>query len=173
MFIDIHQDPNTIYPGTGFVHQIGEGEGKGFTVNIPMPVGAGNDSYELVFDSIASPITSEFQPQIIIRNGGSDPHLYDGLTDLGLTIEEFRMIGERVRELSTICGDRVIDLIASGYDRQILPLGLTSGLKGINMQLEEPERISQQYMSDSAYIETERVVDEVKDKLKERWSCLR
>jgi len=176
LFIDIHQNPNTIYPGTGFVHQIGEEEGKGFTVNIPMPVGAGNHSYELVFDSIVSPITREFQPQIIIRNGGSDPHLYDDLTDLGLSVEGFRMIGERVRELSTICGDRVIDLIASGYNRQILPyawLALTSGLMGINMQVEEPERIPQQYISDSAYVETEKVVNEVKNNLKEYWPCLR
>jgi acetoin utilization protein AcuC len=176
LFIDIHQNPNTLYPGTGFIHQIGEGAGKGFTINIPMPVGAGDNSYKLVFDSIVSPVTREFQPQIIIRNGGSDPHLYDDLTDLGLTVKGFRMIGERVRELSTICGDRVIDLIASGYNRQILPyawLALTSGLMGINMKLEEPERIPQQYISDSVYVETEKVVNEVKNNLKEYWSCLR
>ena len=176
LLIDIHQDPNTIYPGTGFVHQIGEGEGKGFTVNIPMPVGAGNDSYELVFDSIVSPITREFQPQIIIRNGGSDPHLHDDLTDLGLSVKGFRMIGERVRELSTICGGRVIDLIASGYNRQILPyawLALISGLMGISMQLEESKQIPQQYVTDSVYLETEKVVNEVKNNLKEYWMCLR
>ncbi|GAI07626.1 unnamed protein product, partial [marine sediment metagenome] len=45
LFIDLHQDPRSLYPGTGFAHQIGSGRGEGFTINIPMPVYAGYDSY--------------------------------------------------------------------------------------------------------------------------------
>ena len=60
LFIDLHQDPRTLYPGTGFAHQIGSGAGEGFTVNVPMPPGAGYDSYELVFDSIILPLAREF-----------------------------------------------------------------------------------------------------------------
>ncbi|TET67582.1 MAG: hypothetical protein E3J40_02970, partial [Dehalococcoidia bacterium] len=117
LLIDLHQDPRTLYPGTGFAYQIGSGEGKGFTVNIPLPPYAGYDSYQLVFESIVQPIAEEFKPQIIIRNGGSDPHFNDGLTSLGLPVRGFRMIGERVREMAKICDDKVIDLIASGYNR--------------------------------------------------------
>ncbi|GAI34039.1 unnamed protein product, partial [marine sediment metagenome] len=93
LFIDLHQDPRTLYPGTGFAQQIGEGKGKGYTINIPMPLYAGYDSYRLVFDKVVQLITEEFKPQVIIRNGGSDPHFADGLTNLGLPIEGFRMIG--------------------------------------------------------------------------------
>jgi len=66
LFIDLHQDPRTLYPGTGFAPDTGIGEGKGFTVNVPMPVYAGNDSYRLVFDEIVGPLAEEFKPQIII-----------------------------------------------------------------------------------------------------------
>lgn len=176
LFIDIHQDPHTLYPGTGFIPQIGEDEGEGFTVNIPMPVGAGDDAYRLVFDSIVSPIAREFQPQLIIRNGGSDPHRYDDLTNLGLTVEGFRMIGERVKGLSAMCEGRVIDMIASGYNRKVLPyawLALTCGLMGINMQIEEPEYMPQKDISVSAYAKTEEVIGKVKETLRKYWQCFR
>ena len=52
LFIDLHQNPRTLYPGTGFASDIGSGEGKGFTINVPMPVNAGCDSYQLVFAEI-------------------------------------------------------------------------------------------------------------------------
>lgn len=176
LLIDLHQDPRTLYPGTGFAYQIGSGDGKGFTVNIPMPVYAGYDSYQLVFDSIVQPIVEEFKPQIIIRNGGSDPHFNDGLTSLGLPVRGFRMIGERVREMAKVCDDKVIDLIASGYNREVLPyawLALLSGLAGIELEVEEPWIISQQISTDPAFAETERVVKEVRNQLKEYWACLR
>lgn len=176
LLIDLHQDPRTLYPGTGFAYQIGSGDGKGFTVNIPMPVYAGYDSYQLVFESIVQPIVEEFKPQIIIRNGGSDPHFNDGLTSLGLPVRGFRMIGERVREMAKICDDKVIDLIASGYNREVLPyawLALLSGLAGIELEVEEPWIISQQISTDPAFAETERVVKEVRNQLKEFWACLR
>ena len=176
LFVDLHQDPRTLYPGTGFADQIGSGSGKGFTVNVPMPVGADFDSYQLVFDSIVQPIAREFKPQIIIRNGGSDPHFNDGLTNLGLSVEGFRMIGERVREMAEVCGDKAIDLIASGYNKDVLPyawLALISGLAGIELKVAEPWFISQQMGTDPALSETKRVVKEVKHQLKDYWACMR
>ena len=116
LFVDVHQDPLGLYPGTGFVEQIGSGKGKGFTVNIPLPVHAGDSAYRLVFETVIEPLVKEFKPQLIIRNGGSDPHFADGLTSLGLTMEGFRMIGEKVRKISEICDGKLIDLIASGYN---------------------------------------------------------
>lgn len=176
LFIDLHQNPRTLYPGTGFAHQIGHANGKGFTVNIPMPVSAGYGSYQLAFESIVEPITEEFKPQIIIRNGGSDPHFNDGLTSLGLPVKGFKMIGERVREIARVCDDKVIDLIASGYNKNVLPhawLALISGLAGIELEIQEPESIPQRFMSDLAFAQTEKLVDEVKNNLKDYWTGLR
>ena len=136
LLIDLHQDPRTLYPGTGFAHQIGSGEGKGFTINVPMPVYANQECYKRVFEEIVQPIAEEFQPQIIIRNGVSDPHVSDGLTNLGLQVKGFKMIGEKVREMARICDGKVIDLIGSGYNKEILPyawLALICGVAGIDI----------------------------------------
>ena len=176
LFIDLHQDPTSLYPGTGFTHQIGSGSGKGFTINIPMPVYAGYDSYQLAFKSIVEPVTQEFNPQIIIRNGGSDPHFADGLTSLGLPVRGFRMIGEKVREMAKVCDGKAIDLIASGYNEEVLPYGwlaLISGLGGIELKIEEPEPLPQRLSTDFSLAETEKVIEEVKRQLKDFWQCLR
>ena len=176
LLIDLHQNPMTLYPGTGFANQIGRGKGMGFTINVPLPVNAGYDSYQLAFESIVEPITQEFKPQIIIRNGGSDPHFDDGLTSLGLPVKGFRMIGERVREMARVCDDKVIDLIASGYNKKVLPyawLALIAGLAGIEVKVEEPEPIPQHFKTDPAFAETKKVVEEVKSHLKDYWTCLR
>ncbi len=173
LFVDLHQDPSGLYPGTGFANQIGEGEGKGFTVNIPLPPGAGDASYRLAFESVVEPLVAEFQPQIIIRNGGSDPHFADGLTDLGLTVRGFRMIGEKTRRLAEVCGGREIDLIASGYNETVLPpawLALITGLAGIDMEIVEPVPGAP---PPDPLRATEKVLLEVRNNLKEYWNCLR
>jgi len=175
LFIDLHQDPRSLYPGTGFAHQIGSGRGKGFTINIPLPVYAGYDSYQLAFESIVESVTQEFDPQIIIRNGGSDPHFADGLTNLGLPVRGFRMIGEKVRKMSRVCEGKAIDLIASGYNEKVLPyawLAMISGLVGIELSIEEPESIPQRFGTDPSLAETEKVIEEVKRHLKDYWTCL-
>ena len=176
LFIDLHQDPRSLYPGTGFAHQIGSDSGKGFTINIPLPVNAGYDSYQLAFESIVEPVTREFNPQIIIRNGGSDPHFADGLTGLGLPVRGFRMIGEKVREMARVCHGKAIDLIASGYNEEVLPYGwlaLVSGLTGFELEIEEPGPIPPGYSTDFAFAGMEKVVEEVRRQLKDYWHCLR
>jgi len=176
LFIDLHQDPTTLYPGTGFASQTGSGPGKGFTVNIPLPPYAGEDSYRLAFESIVEPVAREFNPQVIIRNGGSDPHFADGLTNLGLPVKGFKMIGEKVREMAEVSSGRAIDLICSGYNEEVLPYGwlaLVSGLAGIEIEVEEPVPVPERLTVDSVLDRTGKVIEEVKKQLRDYWSCLR
>jgi acetoin utilization protein AcuC len=176
LFIDIHQDPHTIYPGVGFSSEIGEGDGAGFTVNIPMPLNAGDESYKMAFDEIVLPLTREFKPQIVIRNGGSDPHFNDGLTNLGVTIAGFRMMGEKVREMASICQGKEIDLIASGYNEHILPYGWMSLLCGVAdfpITVPEPGNLLPDLRKDQALPETERVLEEVCRYHHDYWRCFR
>jgi acetoin utilization protein AcuC len=174
LFIDLHQDPRTIYPGTGFVYQIGEGAGKGYTINVPMPIGAGYDSYKSVFEEIIEPVVKEYEPELIIRYGGSDPYLNDQLTQLGLPIKGFRMIGEKTSAIAEICQGKEIDLIASGYNEDALPyawLALISGLAGLEITMEEREPIAERYRRDLASKDTEKVVRGVKEELRDYWTC--
>jgi acetoin utilization protein AcuC len=176
LFIDIHQDPFTIYPGTGFATQIGEGAGEGFTVNIPLPEHAGDKSYRLAFESIVEPIVREFRPQVIVRNGGSDPHFSDGLTSLCMTVDGFRMIGDKTHDMAEICEGKVVDLIASGYNRKLLPycwLAQISGLGKIDCDVRDPDPPPPHILADPAFARTERVLEQVRGALKPYWSCMR
>jgi len=175
LFIDIHQDPKTLYPGTGFIEEIGRGKGEGFIVNIPLPPGAGDLAYRYCFEEIIFPLAKEFKPEIIIRNGGSDPHFADGLTNLGLTLEGFKMIGQNVRRLANeVCQGKEIDLIASGYNQEILPLAWTaliSGLLNIGLKLKEPFPLRAP-PKNSKLKETKEIIKELKEILKKYWKCL-
>ena len=182
LLIDLHQDPRTVYPGTGFADQTGSGDGKGFTINVPLPVYSGHESYERVFEEIVQPVVEEFKPQIIIRNGGSDPHVCDGLTSLGLQVRGFGMIGERVRELARLCDGKEIDLICSGYNREVLPyawLALVCGISGIDNPLQQPESIDKlekipSWLGvDRFSIDILAVINDVKHHLKDYWQCFR
>lgn len=176
LFIDLHQDPRAIYPGTGFINEIGSGKGEGFTVNIPLPPGASDLAYQYCFDEIIFPIAKEFKPEVIIRYGGSDPYFNDSLTQLGLTLGGFKMIGEKVKTLADeVCQGKEIDLLASGYNQEILPLAWLVILTGlldlpIDKKLFE-EKISPQ--KDSGLKETKEIVKELKQILKKYWKCFR
>jgi len=176
LLIDLHQDPRTLYPGTGFVDEVGTGNGCGYTVNVPMPRFSGEQAYRLVFDEIVMPIAAEFRPQTIVRNGGSDPHFGDQLTSLGLSVSGFRMIGENVRRISDTCNCPEIDLIGSGYNRDVLPyawLALICGLEGIGLDLTDPVPAPQWLDVDRSFGETQLVVNEVKNHLRSYWRCLK
>ncbi|MBI4284766.1 MAG: hypothetical protein HY670_02555 [Chloroflexi bacterium] len=176
LFIDLHQDPRTIYPGTGFAKDTGSGKGAGLNINVPMPLYAGYDSFQLVFEQIVEPITAEFKPQIIIRNGGSDPHFGDALTTMGLPVKGFKMIGERVRKMAEAnCQGRLVDFIGSGYNEEVLPhawLALISGLAGFPLDPPEPGATPQRFQKDRALEETKKVVTEVKSFARDYWHCL-
>ncbi len=175
LFIDIHQDPKTIYPGTGFTWQIGEGAGKGFTINCPLPIGACWDSYEYVFQNLIFPITEEFMPEIIIRYGGTDPHWNDTLAHLGLTIADFRKIGEFTQQISHFSKGKVIDAIASGYNEKIIGpgwLALISGLYAIPFHIEEPENFQKNRDIDT-FEATKTMVRKLKENLKNFWKSLK
>ena len=171
LFISIHQDPRTIYPGTGFIHQIGEGEGEGYTVNVPLPPGADDHCLEVVLQRIFLPLAGEFKPEIILRNGGSDPHFQDGLASLGFSMAGLRRIGEAVAEAASEAGCGVVDLCCSGYNPQTVAMGwlaLLSGVAGLDVELEEsiePPRAGR-----GIYERTVRVVEELERLLKSYWS---
>ncbi len=176
LFIDVHQDPRTIYPGTGFAEDIGGSEARGMTVNIPMPVNSGYSSYKMVFEQIIEPLTAEFQPQVIVRNGGSDPHFADELTSLGLAISGFELIGHKVKQMAEVCGGKEIDLIASGYNRDVLPycwLALLSQLLDWELKVEDPIQPPPMLRIDAKVPQTKEVIAEVKKHLGDYWKCLR
>jgi len=91
-------------------------------------------------------------------------------------VEGFRMIGAKAREISEVCQGKSIDLIASGYNKTVLPyswLALICGLAGIEMKISEPAGVTPRARGDPSLAETKQVIGEVKRYLKDYWKCLR
>ena len=175
LFIDIHQHPHTLYPGTGFIHEIGSGKGEGFTVNLPVLPGTGNKAYEYIFQEVIFPLAKEFTPQVIIRYGGSDPHYLDELTNLGLTLEGFKMIGKQVSQITEeLTFGKCIDLLLSGYNLAILPFawsGLIAGLLDLDIDLSGAKETSPPKV-DSKLKDTKDMLSQLKKHLKKYWRCM-
>ncbi len=167
LYISVHQDPRTIYPGTGFIDQIGRGPGEGYTVNIPLPPGADDECMELVLERVFKPLARAFRPQAIIRNGGSDPHFLDGLTSLGLTFSGLRSLGKAVADAASAVSCGVVDLCCSGYNPKTVAegwLAILSGLIGVKVELME------QRLPSRSYPRLQEALDAVIDRLKKRLS---
>jgi len=113
--IDVHQDPSTIYPGTGWPWQLGEGEGSGTKFNILVPSGSGDDVYvELLQKAIDMYKSLASTPDIIIMDTGLDAYEGDGLGALRLTTESYYSIGEII--FSRISAP-VLLVLQGGYSR--------------------------------------------------------
>ena len=85
MVISLHESGKTLWPGTGFEDEIGNGAGKGFTVNVPLPIGIWDAAYLEVFTEIVIPLIKAYEPDIFVLQSGMDALAGDGLAHLELT----------------------------------------------------------------------------------------
>ncbi|UCH57743.1 MAG: histone deacetylase family protein [Candidatus Bathyarchaeota archaeon] len=169
LFVSVHQDPRTIFPGTGFIDQIGAGSGEGYTVNVPLPPGADDECMSLFLEEVFKPLAEEFKPQAIIRNGGSDPHHQDGLGSLRLTYGGLHLIGKVVAEAAAEAGCGVVDLCCSGYNPATVAEGWFSLLSGVAGYEEFPTEQPPQSWMPNPLDETRSVIESVKRRLGDHW----
>ncbi len=118
LHIDIHQDPWSLYPMTGFPEQIGEGKGEGYSINLLLPPMAGDDCLDPILELIQR-IVKEYSPKIVLVSAGFDGYGDDGFTELRLTSYSYYKIGSLLRKLNI----PVLALLEGGYT-----LGLERGL---------------------------------------------
>ena len=85
MTISFHENPGTLFPGTGFEDEIGTGQGKGYCVNVPLPVGTYDEAYMKAFNAIALPLIGAYNPDVIVFELGADALAGDPLAHLYLT----------------------------------------------------------------------------------------
>ena len=85
MTISFHQNPKTLFPGTGFADEIGKGNGKGYCVNVPLPIGTYDHAYMKAFNAIAPPLIGAYDPDVIVFELGADALSGDPLAHLCLT----------------------------------------------------------------------------------------
>jgi acetoin utilization protein AcuC len=96
MTISFHESPQTLFPGTGSVKEIGKGEGKGYCVNVPLPVGTYDEVYMKAFEHIALPLIGAYNPDVIVFELGADALAGDPLAHLCLTNNTYADIIEHL-----------------------------------------------------------------------------
>ena len=112
MTMSFHESGRTLFPGTGFEDEIGTGEGRGYTVNFPLPVGTYDAAYERVFREGALPLIKQYNPDVIILELGMDALAGDPLAHLHLSNNTHALISEEIVAL----GKPVLATGGGGYN---------------------------------------------------------
>jgi len=119
LYVSSHQHP--FYPGTGDLDEVGEGEGRGFTVNLPMPAGMGDDDYRRAYREIVVPIGRAFDPELVLVSVGFDAHRDDPLGGMALTPAGFaELMDVCLAVASGAARGRLVAVLEGGYDLDAL-----------------------------------------------------
>jgi acetoin utilization protein AcuC len=127
--ISIHESGKYNFPGTGFIDELGAGPGLGYSVNIPMPMYAGDDEYRRAFDEIVPTLFAWFKPDVVVAQLGIDTHYLDPLTSLNLTLTGYSDLVKRIVELTDkYARGRLLGLGGGGYNIEVVPAAWTGVL---------------------------------------------
>ena len=153
LFISLHQDGRTLYPGTGFPRELGGPNAMGRTINIPLPPHTSDEGFLMAMERIVMPILDDFKPDLIINSAGQDNHFTDPITNMNFSARGYAALNEMLKP--------DIAVLEGGYSIQgALPyinLGICLAMAGVDYShVMEPnynaERIRQDAKT-TAYIE--------------------
>ena len=115
LYLSSHEYP--FYPGTGALDEVGEGSGRGFTVNLPMPAGMGDAEYARVYRQIVEPVGRAFDPQLLIVSAGFDPHAADPLAGMRMRERGFAEMAAVCRSIAAgAAAGHAVFALEGGYD---------------------------------------------------------
>jgi acetoin utilization deacetylase AcuC-like enzyme len=114
LFFSTHQYPH--YPGTGREKERGTGQAEGYTINVPMEAGQGDEEYRAVFQKILLPAADAFKPDLVIISAGFDAHRDDPLASMALTEEGYADLTTLVAGIAKQhCRGRLLSSLEGGY----------------------------------------------------------
>lgn len=130
IFVSSHQYP--FYPGTGALDEIGPGEAKGTTVNIPLHQGVGDEGFKRLYSEVVFPILRRFQPQLILVSAGFDAHWDDPLANVGLSLTGYRWLAQSLIDLAAeLCQRRIVFTLEGGYNLEVLACGVGNTFRAL------------------------------------------
>jgi acetoin utilization deacetylase AcuC-like enzyme len=119
LYVSTHEYP--AYPGTGGEDEIGIGDGRGFTVNLPLESRSADGDYQHVFADVVLPVLREFDPEVLLVSAGFDAHERDPLANMRVTTAGYRAMTAELRLLAEEhCDGRIALITEGGYDLQAL-----------------------------------------------------
>jgi acetoin utilization deacetylase AcuC-like enzyme len=133
LFFSTHQSP--FYPGTGDISETGAGEGRGYTVNVPLHAGVGDIGYRQVFEQVLVPLARRYRPQLILISAGYDAHIGDPLGGMSVTTAGFSELARIVRQLSDEieeCEGRLAAILEGGYNIEALASSVVATIAALH-----------------------------------------
>ncbi|EPR44717.1 Histone deacetylase domain containing protein [Desulfovibrio sp. X2] len=136
LYISLHQDGRTLYPGSGFPDELGGPRARGRTINIPLPPGTSDEGFLHVIDNVVLPLLDDFKPDLIVNSAGQDNHFTDPITNMNFSAHGYALMNEKLRP--------DIAVLEGGYAIQgALPyvnLGIVLAMAGLDYsQVVEPD----------------------------------
>ncbi|HEV2974561.1 MAG TPA: histone deacetylase [Solirubrobacteraceae bacterium] len=114
LFASIHQSP--LYPGTGPLGDVGSGAGEGYTLNLPVSPGSGEETWLSLLEHVVIPVARAFAPDLVLVSAGFDAHRADPLADCRLETSSFGELARHVRDLASACDVPVGLVLEGGYE---------------------------------------------------------
>lgn len=128
LFISSHQFP--YYPGSGSAAEIGTGKGRGYTVNLPLEVGATDADLDEVYRTVALPVLDRFRPELVLVSAGFDAHVDDPLGGCRMTTVGFAHLARLIDGVARRhAGGRTVYVTEGGYDLDALGTSLSAVLE--------------------------------------------
>ncbi|SFR38519.1 Acetoin utilization deacetylase AcuC [Halogeometricum rufum] len=121
-YASFHEDG--LYPGTGHVDEIGEGDGEGTTLNAPLAAGAGDADYDLVVREVLRPAIERFDPDLFIVSAGFDAHRHDPISRMRVSTEGYAQLTDNVRAIADDVDAGLAFVLEGGYGLDTLSEGV-------------------------------------------------
>jgi acetoin utilization protein AcuC len=122
MTISLHESGRYLFPGTGDIHELGHGLGRGLKLNLPLEPFTEGASYLEAFERVVPAALHHFKPGVLVVQAGSDAHFDDPLADLMLTTRDYEVIFRRIFELAdALTAGRVLFTLGGGYSFRATP----------------------------------------------------
>ncbi len=131
-FASLHQNPRTLYPGSGHDWEIGMGNGRGTTLNVLFNPGAEDGDYQAAMEKKIIPALDQFRPQMLLISAGFDAHTDDPLADINLTESGFSSMTQSLTALADRhCEGRLISVLEGGYNLRALGRCVVAHLRSL------------------------------------------
>jgi acetoin utilization protein AcuC len=98
--ISLHESGRFLFPGTGFADEVGEGDARGSSLNVPLPPATSGPVYLEAFDAVVPPALDAFRPDVLVTQLGCDTHVTDPLAHLALTTDDYAALAGRLHGLA-------------------------------------------------------------------------
>jgi acetoin utilization deacetylase AcuC-like enzyme len=130
LYVSTHQFP--FYPGTGDVDEVGEGPGKGYTVNVPLTAGGGDDVYAAAFERVVLPVVEAYAPELVLVSAGFDAAARDPLAQMEVSSAAFGWMARGIaRVADATAKGRMALVLEGGYDLVALEGGIRAAVAGM------------------------------------------